>query len=73
MFLAANIHFEGVIEYLLRANSCTRQTVYAFGGEHSLTIIDVLHDVDIHRTRCVTGAALCAVLFVPLNFEKGKP
>lgn len=73
MFLAANIHFEGVIEYFFRANGCTRQTVYAFGGEHSLTMIDVLHDVDIHRTRCVTGAALRAVLFAPLNFEKSKP
>ena len=51
MFLAANIHFEGVIEYFFQANCCTRQTENAFGGKYPLTIIDVLHDVDKETRR----------------------
>ena len=73
MFLAANIHFEGEIEFFFRADCCTGQTENAFGGKDPFTILDVLHDVDIHRTRFAAGTALLAVLFAPLNFKKGEP
>ena len=73
MFLAPNIYFEGVIEYFFRANCRARQTENAFGGKYPLTMIDILHDIDVHRACFVTNAALCAALFVPLNFKKGKP
>ena len=72
MFLATNIHFEGEIEFFFRAGCRTRQTENAFGGKYPLAIIDVLHDVDIHRTCFAACTALLAVLFVSLNFEKGK-
>ena len=73
MFIAANVHFESVVEYCFRTYCCTRQTENAFGGEYSFTIVYVLHDIYVHRARLVTRTALCAFLLVSLNFQKGKP
>ena len=69
VLFAANIQFERIVEYSFRTHCCACQTEYAFGGEHSFSIAEVLQDIDVHRACLVACTALCAFLFVPFNLE----
>ena len=71
-FQAAEIAIERGVENLLWTNRCAGQAEDAFGRKYPHPILDICHDIDIHRAYPGTGSAPGASISVPRDLQKRK-